>query len=69
MYLFSADPRVSLKKNQIIFDLKSIKKTGLKSSILRDHPFKTSARLRGGGVKNLPILLTDSTKKLPMAGG
>jgi hypothetical protein len=32
---------------------------------LRDHPFKTSACSRGGGVKNLPNLLTDSTKKLP----
>ena len=29
----------------------------------RDHPFKTSACLRGGGVKNLPNLPTDSTKK------
>ena len=29
---------------------------------IRDHPFKTSARLRGGGVKNLPNLPADSTK-------
>ena len=36
---------------------------------LRDHPFKTSACLRGGGVKNLPNLPTDSTKKLPTVGG
>ena len=37
-----------------------------------DHPFKTSACLRGGGVKNLPNLPnlpTDSTKKLPTVGG
>ena len=31
--------------------------------------FKTSACLRGGGVKNLPNLPTDSTRKLPMVGG
>jgi hypothetical protein len=31
--------------------------------IVRDHPFKTSACLRGGGVKHLPNLPTDSTKK------
>ena len=36
---------------------------------LRDHPLKTSACLRGGGVKNLPNLPTDSTKKLPTVGG
>ena len=36
---------------------------------LRDHPFKTSAFLRGGGVKNLPNLPTDSSKKLPTVGG
>ena len=35
----------------------------------RDHPFKTSACLRGEGVKNLPNLSTDSTKKLPTVGG
>ena len=35
----------------------------------RDHPFKTSACSRGGGVKNLPNLPTDSTNKLPMVGG
>ena len=29
----------------------------------RYYPFKTSACLRGGGVKNLPNLPTDSTKK------
>ena len=28
---------------------------------VRDHPFKTSACLRGGGVKNWPNLPTDST--------
>ena len=37
--------------------------------VLRDHPFKTSASFRGGGVKNLPNLPTDSTKKLPTVGG
>ena len=31
----------------------------------RDHPFKTSAFLRRGGVKNLPNLPMDSSKKLP----
>ena len=36
---------------------------------LRDHPFKTSAHLRGGGVKNWPNLPTDSSKKLPTEGG
>ena len=30
--------------------------------LLRDHPFKTLAYLRGEGVKNLPNLPTDSTK-------
>ena len=36
---------------------------------LRDHPFKTSAHTRGGGVKNWPNLPTDSSKKLPTVGG
>ena len=36
---------------------------------IRDHPFKTSACFRGGGVKNLPNLPTDSTKKRPTVGG
>ena len=36
---------------------------------LGDHPFKMSACSRGEGVKNLPNLQTDSTKKLPMVGG
>ena len=36
---------------------------------IRDHPFKTSAHLRGGGVKNWPNLPTDSSKKLPTEGG
>ena len=36
---------------------------------LRDHPFRTSAFFRGGGVKNLPNLPTDSSKKLPTVGG
>ena len=39
------------------------------SFVLRDHPFKTSACSRGGGVKNLPNLPTDSTKKLLTVGG
>ena len=30
---------------------------------LRDHPFKTSAFFRGGGVKNWPNLQMDSSKK------
>ena len=33
-----------------------------------DHPFKTSAFFRGEGVKNLPNLPTDSSKKLPTEG-
>ena len=35
---------------------------------LGDHPFKMSACSRGEGVKNLPNLQTDSTKKMPMVG-
>ena len=35
---------------------------------LRDHPFKTSAFYREGGVKNLPNLPTDSSKKLSTEG-
>ena len=38
-------------------------------SYLRDHPFKTSAFFRGGGVKNWPNLPTDNSKKLPTGGG
>ena len=41
----------------------------LLSGIVRDHPFKTSALFRGGRVKNLPNLQTDSTKKLPKVEG
>ena len=37
--------------------------------LLRDHPFKTSACLRGEGVKNLSNLPTHSTKKLLTVGG
>ena len=36
---------------------------------IRDHPFKMSACLRGGGVKNWPNLPMDSSKKLPTVGG
>ena len=36
---------------------------------LRDHPFKTSAFLIGGGVKNWPNLPANSSKKLPTEGG
>ena len=36
---------------------------------LRDHPFKASAFFLGGGVKNLPNLPMDSSKKLPMVAG
>ena len=32
-------------------------------NVLRDHPFKTSVFFRGRGVKNLPNLPTDSSKK------
>ena len=35
---------------------------------IMDHPFKTSAIFKGGGVKNLPNLPMDSTKKLPTVG-
>ena len=55
--------------------LDSISSPSVKNQILgekvylRDHPFKTSACSRGGGVKNLPNLPTDSTKKLPTVGG
>ena len=38
-------------------------------TVLRDHPLKTSAFLREGGVKNLPNLPTDSSKKLPTVRG
>ena len=41
----------------------------LLKQVFRDHPFKTSACFRGGGVKNLPNLPMDSTKKLPTVGG
>ena len=34
-----------------------------------DHPFKTSAFFRGGGVKNFPNLPTDTSKKLPTVVG
>ena len=37
--------------------------------LVRDHPFKTSAFLRGGGFKNWPNLPTDSIKKLPTEEG
>ena len=40
-----------------------------KLSSVWDHPFKTSACSRGGGVKNLPNLPTGSTKKIPTIGG
>ena len=39
------------------------------AQVLREHPFKTSPFFRGGGVKNLPNLPTDSSKKLPTVGG
>ena len=49
---------------------KVVKIKGQKSSIpARDHPFKTSACLRGGGVKNWPNLPTDSSKKMPTERG
>ena len=34
-----------------------------------DHPLKTSAFFRGGGVKNLPNLMMNSSKVLPTVGG
>ena len=42
---------------------------GNKINAIRDHPFKTSAFFRGGGVKNLPNLPMNSSKKLPTVGG
>ena len=36
---------------------------------LEDHSFKTSAFFKGGGVKTLPNLLMDNSKKLPTVGG
>ena len=36
---------------------------------LKDHPFKTSAFLRGGEVKNWPNLPMDISKKLLTEGG
>ena len=51
------------------FDIKSVKKFDISIKPIRDHPFKTSGFLRGGGVKNLPNLPTDSSKKLPTVGG
>ena len=47
----------------------TVKKNQSNSNMVWDHPFKTSALLRGGGVKNLPNLPTDSSKKLPTVGG
>ena len=44
-------------------------KYGKKNKRIRDHPLKTSACLRGGGVKNLPNLPMESSKKLPTEGG
>ena len=38
------------------------------SGNVRDHPLKMSAFFRGGGVKNLPNLPMDSSKKLPTVG-
>ena len=38
-------------------------------AILRDHPFKMSALFSGGGVKYLPNLPTDRSKKLQTVGG
>ena len=39
------------------------------TDLKRYHPFKTSVFFRGGGVKNLPNLPTDSSEKLPTVGG
>ena len=36
---------------------------------LSDHPFLTLAFFRGGGVKKLPNLTTDSSKKMPTERG
>ena len=46
-------------------------KGGLKSLLIRDHPFKTSSFFfgGGGGVKNWPNFPTDSSKRLPTGGG
>ena len=55
-----------------ILTLMSIMEVNIEShfvKVLRDHPFKTSAFLRGGGVKNLPNLPTDSSKNCRWQGG
>ena len=38
-------------------------KTRLYLRSIRDHPFKTSAYFRGGGIKNWPNLPMDNNKK------
>ena len=43
--------------------------TNRQTFVIWDHPFKTSACLRGERVKNLPNLLTYSTKKVQTVGG
>ena len=42
---------------------------GIFEKLVWDHPFKMSAFFRGRGVKHLPNLPTDSSKKLPTVGG
>ena len=60
-------------KSPLIYDPNmSVSKICIGSLLIRplwDHSFKTSALFRGGGVKNLPNLPTDSSKKLPTVGG
>ena len=51
--LFQINPNTSAKITEMVWD----------------HPFKTSEFFRVGGVKNLPNLPTDNSKKMPTEGG
>ena len=56
-------------KVSFLLDLRASVLKFLHIFLLWDHPSKTSALFKGGGVKNLPNLPTDSSKKLPTIGG
>ena len=63
--------RAKKVSNFLIFGANNVvEHYGNKIEILhKDRPFKTSAFFRGGGVKNLPNLPTDSRIKLPTVRG
>ena len=66
---FLSLPQLSLKKSYFLQPLLSfLLALAWACAGVRDHPFKTSAYFRGGGVKNWPNLPTDSSKKLPTVG-